>query len=58
VASVARVLPGHSINYYLYRLPFAQGLQLQTIDAARQGVKFEDTTPAAMGASFDELAGA
>jgi hypothetical protein len=49
------VLPGHSIDYYLGRLPYAQGLQLQSIDLARQGVKF--TTPRIGEKSFEDIAG-
>jgi hypothetical protein len=52
---LARVLPGHSVDYYLGRLPYAQGLQLQTIDLARQGVKFN--TPRIGDKSFEEIAG-
>ena len=55
LAGVARVLPGHSVDYYLGGLPYAQGLQLQTIDLARQGVKFQDT--GTDGGEFDRLAG-
>ncbi len=53
LASVARVIPGHSIDFYLGELPYAQGLQLQTIDAARQGVKFQQE----QDADFEEVAG-
>jgi len=53
LASVARVIPGHSIDFYLGELPYAQGLQLQTIDAARQGVKFQQE----QDAGFEEVAG-
>lgn len=55
MASLARVLPGHSIDYYLGVIPYAQGLQLQSIDLARQGVKFEGITQP--GGDFAEVAG-
>tara|TARA_R100001082_G_scaffold35274_1_gene18326 strand:- start:2906 stop:3067 length:162 start_codon:yes stop_codon:yes gene_type:complete len=52
---LARVLPGHHLDYYLGRLPYAQGLQLQSIDLARNGVKFN--TPKQSDKSFDDIAG-
>tara|TARA_R100001530_G_scaffold102134_1_gene71007 strand:+ start:381 stop:551 length:171 start_codon:yes stop_codon:yes gene_type:complete len=55
VASLARVLPGHNIDYYLGAVPYAQGLQLQSVDLARQGVKFEGIT--APGEDFASVAG-
>ena len=57
VAALSRVLPGHSVDWYLNNLPYSQGIQLQAIDWARQGVKFHNSTPAPPGESFAEIAG-
>tara|TARA_R100001082_G_C4296646_1_gene130563 strand:- start:479 stop:649 length:171 start_codon:yes stop_codon:yes gene_type:complete len=54
LAAIAEVLPGFSIDYYLGELPYAQGLQLQTISMAKQGIEFEAPFN---GPSFEEIAG-
>lgn len=57
VAALSRVLPGHSVDYYLNVLPYPQGIQLQAIDSARQGMKFQSSDPILTGESFAEIAG-
>jgi hypothetical protein len=57
VAALSRVLPGHSVDWYLNCLPYSQGLQLQAIDCARQGVKFQQLLTTNPGESFEEIAG-
>tara|TARA_R110002051_G_scaffold254960_1_gene314003 strand:- start:3780 stop:3968 length:189 start_codon:yes stop_codon:yes gene_type:complete len=57
VAALSRVLPGHSVDWYLNNLPYSQGIQLQAIDCARQGVKFQQTSTTGAGESFEEIAG-
>jgi hypothetical protein len=44
LSSVAQILPGHSIKYYLNELPYCVGLQLQSVGLAKNGTKFTTIT--------------
>ena len=44
IAAVSNILPGRSIDYYLGELPYCQGLQIQTMDYAQNGVEFENAS--------------
>lgn len=49
------MIPGHDVEFYLGELSYARGLQLQSIDQARNGVKFEQV--ASDADDFSEIAG-
>jgi len=56
LASVSQIIPGKSIDYYLGELPYCQGLQLQTLELAKNGVNF-DTKTKENSNNFKEVAG-
>lgn len=41
MASLSQIIPGKSIEYYLNELPYAQGLQFQSIELGKNGCEFE-----------------
>jgi hypothetical protein len=56
LASVSQIISGRSIDYYLGELPYCQGLQLQALDLAKNGVNF-DTSTNEKKQNFKEVAG-
>tara|TARA_R100000808_G_scaffold260_2_gene1557 strand:+ start:4199 stop:4375 length:177 start_codon:yes stop_codon:yes gene_type:complete len=56
LASISQILPGRSVDYYLGELPYCQGLQLQAIELAKNGIDF-DTPTNEKRKNFKEVAG-